>query len=363
MSGGWRATWREPRPNWPSWRPSWPPARAAQDIRQLLGAAVKGWKRIACHGWQAGPAAGHVGRSRCGRRPTQWGLLIRRTAGVVGPPWPRPTRRPAAPARRSPPPAGGGRRSAAVCDPVPGVWHHHAGGVSGGLERTRVFGPGVEALPSHLHERHHVSYERLQELCVDWFRLELSEGAIANCLQRVAGRRPAGRGDQGAGAREPDGRGGRDERAGERSDALAVGVPDTRGELPSDRPPAEWGGRRGVPGGHRCRHVGERSWKPQSKAAAAATRSAWRTSCAIAIRHRSEQSTWAQDCQTLFCLAIHRAHQRDAGELWGAAYTAAVRRIEADCDRLLATPVPVAEAESPVGAVPRAPRASVRLPA
>ena len=53
---------------------------------------------------------------------------------------------------------------------------------------------------------------------------------------------------------------------------------------------------------------------------------------------------WAQDCQTLFRLAIHRAHQRDAGELWGAAYTAAVRRIEADCDRLLATPVPGAEA-------------------
>src|SRR5436190_609809 len=57
-----------------------------------------------------------------------------------------------------------------------------------GLEPTRVFGPGVEALLSYLHERHHVSYERLQELCVDWFRLELSEGAIANCLQRVAGR-------------------------------------------------------------------------------------------------------------------------------------------------------------------------------
>jgi transposase len=57
-----------------------------------------------------------------------------------------------------------------------------------------------------------------------------------------------------------------------------------------------------------------------------------------------EQSAWAQDGQALFRRAIHRAHQRDRGELWGAAYTAAVRKIEADCDRLLATPVAGAEA-------------------
>jgi transposase len=57
-----------------------------------------------------------------------------------------------------------------------------------------------------------------------------------------------------------------------------------------------------------------------------------------------EQSAWAQDCQALFRLAIHRAHQRDRGELWGAAYTAVVRKLEADCDTLLATPVPGAEA-------------------
>jgi transposase len=57
-----------------------------------------------------------------------------------------------------------------------------------------------------------------------------------------------------------------------------------------------------------------------------------------------EQSLWAQDCQTLFRLAIHRAHQRDHGELWGAAYTAAVRKIEATCDALLARPVDGTEA-------------------
>jgi transposase len=57
-----------------------------------------------------------------------------------------------------------------------------------------------------------------------------------------------------------------------------------------------------------------------------------------------EDSAWARDCQQLFRLAIHRAHQRDAGELWGAAYTAAVRKIEGVCDALLATPVAGAEA-------------------
>ena len=57
-----------------------------------------------------------------------------------------------------------------------------------------------------------------------------------------------------------------------------------------------------------------------------------------------EQSAWAQDCQKLLRLAVHRAHQRDAGTLRGAAYTAAVRYIEATCDALLATPVEGAEA-------------------
>ena len=57
-----------------------------------------------------------------------------------------------------------------------------------------------------------------------------------------------------------------------------------------------------------------------------------------------EQSGWAQACQALFRLAIHRAHQRDAGTLQGTAYAAAVREIEAACDALLATPVSGAEA-------------------
>jgi transposase len=51
-----------------------------------------------------------------------------------------------------------------------------------------TFGPRVEALLVYLHETHHVSYERLVELCRDVLGLHLSEGAIANALGRVATR-------------------------------------------------------------------------------------------------------------------------------------------------------------------------------
>ena len=51
-----------------------------------------------------------------------------------------------------------------------------------------TFGPRVEALLVYLHETHHVSYERLVELCRDVLGLRLSQGAIANALGRVATR-------------------------------------------------------------------------------------------------------------------------------------------------------------------------------
>ena len=38
-----------------------------------------------------------------------------------------------------------------------------------GLEPRRTFGPGIEALLGGFHERHHVSYERLEEICRDVF--------------------------------------------------------------------------------------------------------------------------------------------------------------------------------------------------
>ncbi len=49
-------------------------------------------------------------------------------------------------------------RYAAVC---PGCGERTVAEAPPGLELARVFGPGVEALLGYLHERHHLSYERL----------------------------------------------------------------------------------------------------------------------------------------------------------------------------------------------------------
>jgi len=57
-----------------------------------------------------------------------------------------------------------------------------------GLQPTRTFGPGVETLLGYFHERHHVSYERLVELCRDVFGLTISEGGIDRALGRLAER-------------------------------------------------------------------------------------------------------------------------------------------------------------------------------
>lgn len=61
-----------------------------------------------------------------------------------------------------------------------------------GLEPGRTFGPTVEALVAYLHERHHLGYERLVEVCRDVLGLAVSEGAVAGMLARLAERaRPA----------------------------------------------------------------------------------------------------------------------------------------------------------------------------
>ena len=57
-----------------------------------------------------------------------------------------------------------------------------------GLEPTRTFGPQIEALLGYFHERHHVSYERLVEVCRDVFGLTLSDGGIDLALRRLAER-------------------------------------------------------------------------------------------------------------------------------------------------------------------------------
>jgi transposase len=81
------------------------------------------------------------------------------------------------------------RRYAAVCS---GCGERTVAAPPPGLEPERVFGPGVEALLGYLHERHHLGFERLVEVCRDLFGLAISEGAAANALGRLAERaRPA----------------------------------------------------------------------------------------------------------------------------------------------------------------------------
>jgi transposase len=69
-----------------------------------------------------------------------------------------------------------------------GCGHRTKGAYPAGLEPTRTFGPQVEALLGYFHERHHVGYERLVEVCRDLFGLQISEGAIDLALRRLAER-------------------------------------------------------------------------------------------------------------------------------------------------------------------------------
>jgi transposase len=62
------------------------------------------------------------------------------------------------------------------------------GAYPAGLEPTRTFGPGIEALLGYFHERHHVGYERLVEVGREVFGLTISEGGIDQALRRLAER-------------------------------------------------------------------------------------------------------------------------------------------------------------------------------
>ena len=215
-----------------------------------------------------------------------------------------------------------------------------------GFEPTRVFGPRLEALWTYLHERHHVGYARLAALGRDLWRLRVSQGAVVNALRRVAQRLAP----QAAAIREQV-----------RASPI-IGSDETSARV-NGRTHWQWVFQTPTASYHviRPRRNGDvvqeflgdavpEAWvsdlyRPQLNAGAARHQ--------ICLTHQlrelqyvvdQEQSAWARACQTLFRLAIHRAHQRDRGELWGAAYTAAVRKIEADCDALLATPVAGAEA-------------------
>jgi len=75
----------------------------------------------------------------------------------------------------------------AVRRPLSRVWDADEGHLPGRLEPTRTFGPGIEALLGYFHERHHVGYERLVEVCRG-LRLTISRGWIDQALRRLAER-------------------------------------------------------------------------------------------------------------------------------------------------------------------------------
>ena len=54
--------------------------------------------------------------------------------------------------------------------------------------RSGQAGPRIEAVLGYFHERHHVVYERLMEICRDVFGLAISEGGIDLAIRRLAER-------------------------------------------------------------------------------------------------------------------------------------------------------------------------------
>ena len=157
-------------------------------------------------GRKAGPKRGHVGVSR-----------LRGEPDVVLECRPRACRTCGEPLRQT----GGRRVGQSQVTELPSVtpvvleaWQYavtcgHCGAQTvgaypEGLEPRRTFGPGIEALLSYLHERHHVSYERLVELGRDLFGLADQPGWDRERLT-TAGRPGSAdvRGDPGDGARQP----------------------------------------------------------------------------------------------------------------------------------------------------------------
>ena len=310
----------------------------------------KGWKRErpAAEGTKRGPPFGHLGTSRPRAAP-DWVVLCQPRhctqcgQDLAGAPQERVGTSQVVELPPVQPVVLEAWRYAATCP--------HCGATTtaeypAGFEPTRVFGPHLEALWTYLHEQHHVSYARLAALGRDLWQLAVSQGALANALRRVATRLKPQAGAIGGQVRASPTIGSDETSA--RVDGRTywqwvfqtptasyhVIVPRRNGavvqDFLADAAPQTW--------------VSD-LWKPQLGAPAQ------RHQVCLAHQLRAlqyvvdkEQAAWARDCQTLFRLALHRAHQRDAGTLRGAAYTAAVAALERRCDALLATPVAGAEA-------------------
>jgi transposase len=310
----------------------------------------KGWKRNrpSTEGAKRGPPFGHLGTSRQRAEP-DWIVLCQPThcagcgADLAGAPHERVGTSQVVELPPVQPVVLEAWRYAATCSACGATTSAE---YPAGFEPTRVFGPQLEALWTYFHEQHPVSYARLARLGRDLWQLGISQGALANAIGRVAHR-----------LRPQATRIGDDVRA-----SPVIGSDETSARV-DGRTPWQWVFQTPTASDHVIAprrngavvqgFLGDaepQTWvsdlyRPQLNAGA--------TRHQICLAHQlrdlqyvvdREQSAWAQACQALFRLAIHRAHQRDQGARWGAAYTAAVRNLEADCDTLLATPVAGAEA-------------------
>src|SRR5215208_750182 len=304
----------------------------------------KGWKRErpAAEGTKRGPPFGHLGTSRR-RADPDWVVLCQPThcagcgADLAAAPQERVGTSQVVELPPVEPVVFEAGRYAATC---PHCGSTTTASYPTGFEPTRVFGPHLEALWTYLHEQHHVSYARLAALGRDLWHLGISQGALAHALRRAAEQlrpqaeaiREAVRTSPHIGSDETSARvQGRTHWQWVFQTATAsyhVIVPRRNGavvqDFLGDAVPQTW--------------VSD-LWKPQLHARAE------RHQICLAHQLRDlqyvvdhEQSAWAQACQGLFRLAIHRADQRDQGWLWGAAHWAGVRHLAADCDRGLAVP-------------------------
>jgi transposase len=226
--------------------------------------------------------------------------------------------------------------------------HGTVGAYPDGFGATGAFGPRLVATAALLHEEHHVAYARLVELFAGLFGLTVSAGALVEAVGRLGQALvPA------AAAIAEDVR-----------TATMIGSDETSARVDGVNW-WEWVFQTETAAYHTIQRRRNTEvvlsfldgvqpavwvsdlWKPQLKAPAVQ----YQICLAHQLRDlryaeqaetgevRAAARAWAVAMATLLREAIHTRHQQEAGHLDGAAYAAAVARIEADRDVLLAEPL------------------------
>jgi len=210
------------------------------------------------------------------------------------------------------------------------------GNLPAGLEAGRYFGPRLEATVTTLHHEHHVSFERLIQLCGELFHLPLSAGGAVAILKR-AGKAVCGEA----------------EKIGEQvRQSKVVGSDETHARVHGDN----WWQwvfvsaqgvyhlilpSRGYDVIEKFMRECEAEvwvcdcWKPQLNAPA--------KMCQICLAHqirnlqglmeKRPQLAWAREMQALFRKAMHLGNRRE--QMTGRGYQRQVTIIEKQVERLL----------------------------